>query len=500
MKRFVTLFLLHIVLLGNSSPIAHGIVNGKEVIGANYVVTLLPNGKNGEGFCTGVYFSERVVVTAAHCVIKDQARAPELRYSLDNFYVAQTGINWKNPLSKIDAVRVLKIWTEPDFFNRWNPDQNQMETQINDVAFLFLEKPLVGKHISRSANSVEIEDFKRGTGTAFHLGYGCTGGKDSTSLIYDGSPYRVDGIKGTLRTAPHIPIKERFLSIEYPTGTSLCPGDSGSPLMMQKGDEVIYLGTIFAGGGWLEAIGNLNARGGDGSVTVFWPFQEKLDVELEKFLNSEKAESQRRTKELEAKQEAEKILLRDRNLAISENIFYTEKSGCHSIGINAELQILNDGVWRPLVQAKGWDAVANCPSTHPVQPWTIAKIEQPSQLRWRFWAVGVFDVFGSEFQSQLSAKTAAEIAVKLEVEAKAAAELKAKQESEAKAAAELKAKQEAEAKAAAELKAKQDAEAKAAADKVVSLKKSTIICLKGKTVKKVTALKPMCPKGYKVKK
>ena len=192
MKRFVTLVILFILLLGNSTPLANGIVNGKEVIGSNYVVTLLPNGKNGEGFCTGVYFSERVVVTAAHCVIKDQARAPELRYSLDNFYVAQAGISWKNPQSKIDAVRVLKIWTEPDFFNRWNPDQNQRETQINDVAFLFLEKALVGKSISRSANSAEIEDFKGGLGTAFHLGYGCTGGKDSTSLIYDGSPYRVD--------------------------------------------------------------------------------------------------------------------------------------------------------------------------------------------------------------------------------------------------------------------------------------------------------------------
>ena len=77
---------------------------------------------------------------------------------------------------------------------------------------------------------------------------------------------------------------------------------------------------------------------------------------------------------------------------------------------------------------------------------------------------------------------------------KAAAELKAKQEAEAKAAAELKAKQEAEAKAAAELKAKQEAEAKA-----VALKKTTITCLKGKLVKKVTAVKPVCPKGYKKK-
>ena len=47
---------------------------------------------------------------------------------------------------------------------------------------------------------------------------------------------------------------------------------------------------------------------------------------------------------------------------------------------------------------------------------------------------------------------------------------------------------------AAELKAKQEADAKAAA-----LKKTTITCLKGKLVKKVTAVKPVCPKGFKKK-
>jgi len=95
-------------------------------------------------------------------------------------------------------------------------------------------------------------------------------------------------------------------------------------------------------------------------------------------------------------------------------------------------------------------------------------------------------------------KLAADLKTKQEAEAaaaKVAAELKVKQEAEAKAAAELKAKQEAEAKAAAELKAKQDAEAKAAA----AVKKTTITCVKGKLTKKVTAVKPVCPKGYKKK-
>jgi hypothetical protein len=100
-----------------------------------------------------------------------------------------------------------------------------------------------------------------------------------------------------------------------------------------------------------------------------------------------------------------------------------------------------------------------------------------------------------EFAQAEALRLAAELKVKQEAEARAAAELKAKQEADAKAAAELKVKLEAEAIAAAELKVKQEAEAKAAA-----LKKTTITCVKGKLTKKVTAVKPKCPSGYKLKK
>ena len=107
-------------------------------------------------------------------------------------------------------------------------------------------------------------------------------------------------------------------------------------------------------------------------------------------------------------------------------------------------------------------------------------------------------------KQEAEAKAAAELKAKQETEAKAASELKAKQEADAKAAAELKAKQEAEAKTAAELKAKQEAEAKTAAElkakQEAANKKKTITCTKGKIIKKITALKPKCPKGYKVKK
>jgi hypothetical protein len=137
-------------------------------------------------------------------------------------------------------------------------------------------------------------------------------------------------------------------------------------------------------------------------------------------------------------------------------------------------------------------------------------------------------------------KAAAELKAKQEADAKAAAdksvaELKAAAE---KAAADLKAKIEADKvaadlkaaadKAAAELKAvteKTAADLKAAADKAAAekvltdakasaakilaaakakaaaaLKKTTITCVKGKLTKKVTAVKPVCPKGYTKKK
>ena len=55
-------------------------------------------------------------------------------------------------------------------------------------------------------------------------------------------------------------------------------------------------------------------------------------------------------------------------------------------------------------------------------------------------------------------------------------------------------------KAAADKAAADKAAAdKAAAAKAASLQKTTIMCVKGKLTKKVTAVKPICPKGYKKK-
>jgi membrane protein involved in colicin uptake len=75
----------------------------------------------------------------------------------------------------------------------------------------------------------------------------------------------------------------------------------------------------------------------------------------------------------------------------------------------------------------------------------------------------------------------------------------AAEETRRKAEAEAKAKAEAEAKAKAEAEAKAKVEAEARAKVEAAKKKTTITCVKGKLTKKVTAINPKCPAGYKKK-
>ena len=128
-------------------------------------------------------------------------------------------------------------------------------------------------------------------------------------------------------------------------------------------------------------------------------------------------------------------------------------------------------------------------SAFPSMSWIDPKSKLPSLIKEAEEIVA--EDKRKEFAIAEEARLAAELKARQEAEARAEAAAKAKAEEEAK----LKAEAEAQAKAEAELKARQDAEAKVAAEK----KKSTITCVKGKLTKKVTAVNPKCPVGYKKK-
>jgi hypothetical protein len=162
----------------------------------------------------------------------------------------------------------------------------------------------------------------------------------------------------------------------------------------------------------------------------------------------------------------------NRTEATAKNLYYQDTSACHTIGVNAVLQVNRDGAWVDYLPAQGWEKVATCRSTHPQQPWLITELPSNIQYRWRLFAPG----WTTDFFSPVG------------VAPLTAADLEAKK----------KADQEAE-RLAAEQKAKAEAEAKLKAEQLAAKKKITITCTKGKLTKKVTATSPKCPAGYKKK-
>jgi len=222
-----------------------------------------------------------------------------------------------------------------------------------------------------------------------------------------------------------------------------------------------------------------------GSVKAAETVAAASKIEAERVISDAKAAA-----ELKAKQDAD---------AVADLLPKFQSEGCHAgSSLNATLQKLVGAAWIDVAAARGWDLVSTCPVTNQYTPWTNADVSAGTQVRWHISATNEWDWY-----------SATQVAVGTSVDAlKAVTELKTKQSGASlaaaeKAAADSKTKEEADAKAAdkiaADVRAQHDAGAKMAADKIATSKKITITCVKGKLSKKVTAVKPVCPAGFKKK-
>ncbi len=383
------------LMTGLANP-ANAVVNGEQAVGSKYAVALVNRYAPESSLCSGAYLRPQVVVTAAHCVIKNGGRAGEYSTPLGNLYVSQAGADLSSAESKKSIVKVLKIWTSPTYFARWEPEKGLMETQVDDIAFLFLEKELDGPHVDRAASKEELTQYRSGSFSGYHIGYGCLGKKDNQIISNKGLPYRAGGMTASNRVSSHIPDLDRYLNTNSLPGQSICPGDSGSPLLADINGETVYIATIFAGGGWDRLLnGQPNIRG-DATATVLWPYIPFLDqawVEFQKEIRELEAVSNL-ARAAEAKKIAQQKIAKSR--ARKAGTLYVSP-GCHAVGINAELQILKSGRWQRLAGAKVWETVKNCPASNPVAPWTTAKPPAKAKLRWRYWVVGGWDVTSDVF-------------------------------------------------------------------------------------------------------
>ena len=447
---------------------ANAVYGGEEVVGSERVVVILESKDSRNGGCSGALITPQIVLTAAHCLGKPGKHPGVIKNNHWGYWVSRPGVDFKSDDISTRVQSAYVVITD-DYTNSYDPKSNDYATTIHDIAFIFLKEPIKISSYPTVASEADVIRLKAERALITHYGYGL-----SDNGVQTGKPKKID-LK--IRPRQHSyevinVVPENFSIITNETGVgALCPGDSGGPWYAQLDGKLLIVANTVGASGCRGPGSGLGGTFG----TLVHQYESLLWKKWEYFLAN---------KNDILKWESNALIANELRLKTLKNSgqYYQENTGCHSNGIIAVLQSKKSGDWQDVASAEGWVTINDSCS----QPWTAYRAQKGELLRWRLASPGAWEVFSNTFEEITSSKEQSNLA----------AELKAKQEAEAKAAAELKANQEAEAKAAAELKAKQEAEAKAA----LAIKKTTITCFKGKLTKKVSAVKPKCPPGYKVKK
>jgi hypothetical protein len=428
---------------------AEAIYGGESALGDNRILTLATQKDSRSPFCSMAMITERIVVTAAHCMAKPDA-IEELRFNTQDLYVSKPGVDFRtDPIS--DRVKVAQVVLPKGYANFYNPATGDQRTSLDDIAFLFLETHLVPGYKIQVATNEEVSALKAERQEILHFGYGL-----QDLNIIDGKPYKVN-----LRIRPRTYAYEldnaedenKTIITDENGSKALCAGDSGGPWYgLVNGSYKLVAVTVGASG----CNGPNSGRGGTFG-TLISPYLDFMWQEWNKYLiNETKIRDERIA--LEKKQQEEELSKLKALTAIEENAknqgTYLLSEGCHARGINAELQSQSEnGSWEFSSSTSGWIERVGCPDTNPVAPWTIVNAKSGSNLRWRYWS-NTWDVFGSPFVwIQQSPKIA--------------------------------------------LQPEESKVLVVPSPTKFSIQRITITCKKGKIEKRITGNNPTCPTGYK---
>jgi hypothetical protein len=115
--------------------------------------------------------TERVVVTAGHCMAADASSGGKLRFDTEQIWVTQPGAEMS--IDDIGTrVKVAKVVLVPGYENYWDPAKRDRRTQRDDIAFIFLDQPLKSGYTIPVATASEVAQLKAAGGSVTHYGYG----------------------------------------------------------------------------------------------------------------------------------------------------------------------------------------------------------------------------------------------------------------------------------------------------------------------------------------
>lgn len=352
---------------------ASAIYGGKVAVWDSRVVSLVTQRDNPRSGCSGALLTPQVVVAAAHCLGNAGFTYTNAQYTPKNLWIAQPGadLNFDDVNSRVQVLRAI---VTPGYNNTFDPDHNNVVTQKDDIAFYFLERPLVKSYSMQIASAAEVQEIKQRRLMITHLGYGL----QDLNLV-DGMPYILSlraFPQGSTHFGAHPAREENTIATEETGTAALCSGDSGGPWYATLGGVEKIVAVTVAASGCRGAGSGLGGALG----TLIHPYLEAMNSEWSSYL-----------------QDLPTLLINKKNSEpfVDLSLPLIQRSGGCDARVQAELQIQKEGQWVDLMSAQGWQRNVTCPASNPYQPWVRAKIATGVEIRWHIYEPGKWDWYTS---------------------------------------------------------------------------------------------------------
>ncbi|KAJ2715455.1 hypothetical protein H4R19_001198 [Coemansia spiralis] len=246
----------------DADDVAHPrIIGGRPASASEFGSTAymeMYDGKSGS-LCTGSLIAPNVVLTAGHCVYKDQTN----RYLASDFQVGITH-STPPPTELFKGISVTRVIPHPKF---------SMSDLVDDLALLILSESVPAS----TATPIKIYNGKFTTKTPIRAaGFGLTNPTDDTSvatqlMVVD---LAIGGDAICKRNSNTYDPKTQICT-DGTAGKDTCQGDSGGPLVTPVDNDVDFalLGLTSYGTSNAEnPLGLCAARGSSGYYTYLAPY------------------------------------------------------------------------------------------------------------------------------------------------------------------------------------------------------------------------------------
>lgn len=225
-------------------PIANAIENAKDAVGDIRAVPIIvqhPFGNSLMKGCTGFLYSERIVLTAGHCISERDTKS-----LYPKIYIGPPGMTYSKENLKLLEIEKTIL---PAGWAHKGPNDF---TDIEDFGILILKEPIKINGKTTVANQEQIDLYIKNKTLVSTVGYGrqssSHGQNDLTVPQYAEFPLvSLDVVKATLNSTQYYGMK--IHTVQVPGGPSTCSGDSGSAIYIKNNQDYIYIGPLAWGVG-----------------------------------------------------------------------------------------------------------------------------------------------------------------------------------------------------------------------------------------------------------